>query len=878
MLLAGAALSLALLLAPAAGHAQSRPTVALTGGGGEVWSADLTVGNNRGLVGYLTRPEHTTGDLTSATFSWRGRTYTIENLVSNQTRGRGDSGDSWDILLDVSPPLIEDVPCLTLRLGDRWLNLADGMGDGRQFFWYGIELPWRFRDEVRVGIWEFMPAFEPRSMDGWGNNPREPELGMANRVLERRAGVSLAYGLTAEPAEGLPEPRVLSNLVSAQSGPMPNPVGATDMVWQWGQFLDHDISLTPQADPAETMRLAIPPGDPIFDPFNVGVRTMLFNRSTFEESTGGGADNPREQVNVITAFIDASNVYGSDEQRVLALRTNDGTGRLKTSRRGRYLPYNDDNLEIDQGNTRQVLFLAGDIRANEQLGLTALHTLFVREHNRLADAIAAEHPDMHGHEIFELARKIVGAQMQVITYHEFLPVLLGPGALGRYQGYDPDLDPTIGNEFSTAAYRFGHTMLSPALLLVDAAGREERLALRDAFFDPSLLPTLGIEGVLRGLARQHAQTIDTRIVDDVRNMLFGAPGGPARDLAALNIQRGRDHGVPDYNTVRTAYGLPPARTFADVSPDPLLLDALEEAYDDLSHLDLWVGGLAEEPLPGAMLGETFHTILVDQFRRLREGDRYWFEHDPFFLANTELLAEVRATTLADIIRRNTRIGDELAERAFGGPPPPVVSIEAAPDAVIEGAPATFTLTRSGPVAWALTVDVEVAGSAATGDGPTSTVAVTFAPGNATAILGVPTAADPTPQAERTVSARIAEARSHRVEAGRGAADLAVHDNDDLAAGLRPAGLASTCLLGELSARFNLVTYEGGSVEELMSCARSMEVKALHALVDGEWVSYIVGAPDFINRPFGEIFDWTLTPLTPLLAQSDEPPDEDADGN
>ena len=317
--------------------------------------------------------------------------------------------------------------------------------------------------------------------------------------------------------------------------------------------------------------------------------------------------------------------------------------------------------------------------------------------------------------------------------------------------------------------------------------------------------------------------------------------------------------------MRAAYGLPPALAFADVSPDPLLRDAFEEAYGEIGYLELWVGGLAEEPLPGAMIGETFHTILVDQFRRLREGDRYWFEHDPFFLANAALLAEVRATTLADIIRRNTTVGDELAERVFGGPLPPIVSIAAAPDPVVAGTPATFTLTRSGPVAWALTVDVEVAGVAVMPDSPTSTLAVTFAPGNVTASFSVPTDVD-APEAPRTVSARIAEARSYRVEAGR-----------DTAAVL-PAPGASACLLGEVTARLSLVIYGGGSVEELVSCARSMEVTALYALVDGVWVPYIVGAPEFVNRPFGEIFEWTLAPLTPLLAQTGEPPDEDADGN
>ena len=107
------------------------------------------------------------------------------------------------------------------------------------------------------------------------------------------------------------------------------------------------------------------------------------------------------------------------------------------------------------------------IRANEQVGLTALHTLFVREHNRLADVLVSENPGLNGNEIYEFARKIVGAQMQAITYNEFLPLLLGPDAIGPYGGYNPGVDPTITNEFSTAAYRFGHTMVSPSLLRVD---------------------------------------------------------------------------------------------------------------------------------------------------------------------------------------------------------------------------------------------------------------------------------------------------------------------------------------------------------------------------------------------------------------------------
>ena len=176
---------------------------------------------------------------------------------------------------------------------------------------------------------------------------------------------------------------------------------------------------------------------------------------------------------------------------------------------------------------------------------------------------------------------------------------------------------------------------------------------------PSLVARTGISGLLLGLATQQAQEVDPLIVDEVRNMLFGAPGGPVRDLAALNIQRGRDHGLASFNIARSAYGLPPAATFAEVSSDPYMQDALALAYGDIRLLDLWTGGLAEDHAPGSMLGETFSTIVAEQFRRLRDGDRYWHEHDPFFRANPALLAEVRATTLADVIRRNTPLDTEV---------------------------------------------------------------------------------------------------------------------------------------------------------------------------------------------------------------------------
>ena len=167
--------------------------------------------------------------------------------------------------------------------------------------------------------------------------------------------------------------------------------------------------------------------------------------------------------------------------------------------------------------------------------------------------MAAAHPSLSGQEIFEMARKIVGAEMQVITYNEFLPILLGPDSVGSYDGYDPAVDASIANEFPTAAYRVGHTMLSPDLLMVDENGNERTLSLADAFFALSRVTDEGISGLLRGLATQLAQQVDTQLVDPVRNMLFGPPGSPGRDLAALNIQRSRDHGLASYNTARQVW-------------------------------------------------------------------------------------------------------------------------------------------------------------------------------------------------------------------------------------------------------------------------------------------------------------------------------------
>ena len=635
---------------------RTSPTL-LTASTSELWSASLSVAQSTGAIGFVASSR--LGDVSDDQITIGGTSHTVTELT---VACNGPDTDCA-VRFAVSPAIDGRGDRLVLRLRQVWLNLADARSDGEVLTWTGVRVRLRVGDIVSVALREYPMSFGVRSLDGWGNNVENPEVGSAGIQLLRLAAADYV-GLSDVPTD-LPGPRAVSNIVAAQARSITNAAHATDMVWQWGQFLDHDISLTPKHSPAESLPIPVPTGDVVFDPAFAGTRTIAFNRSAHDTAAGG----TRQQLNVVTSFIDASNVYGSSLGRTQALRTNDGTVKLRTSSDGRFLPFNEFGLDNDSGgrgagSSRTDLFAAGDIRANEQVGLSALHTLFVREHNRLADLIAAAHPSLAGQEIFEVARKIVGAEMQVITYNEFLPILLGPDSVGSYDGYDSAVDASIANEFSTAAYRVGHTMLSPDLLMVDGNGNERTLSLADAFFAPSRVTDEGISGLLRGLATQHAQQVDTQLVDPVRNMLFGPPDSPGRDLAALNIQRSRDHGLASYNAARQAYGLPAATSFGDISSDPHVQVKLRSAYGEVEQVDLWTGGLAEDHVEGAMVGETFHTIIADQFRRLRDGDRFWYQNDTWFAANPDVLAEVDATTLADIIRRNTPIGDEIGDNVF----------------------------------------------------------------------------------------------------------------------------------------------------------------------------------------------------------------------
>jgi peroxidase len=496
--------------------------------------------------------------------------------------------------------------------------------------------------------------YEFRSIDGSGNNPIDPTRGAADTPLLRTTTNAYVDGSGEPPGGDQRGARDISNLVVEQDDLIPNAQRVTDFLWQWGQFIDHDMDLTPSIDPAEPFNIPVPPGDPYFDPNNTGTQVIELDRSLYEMING-----VREQVNVDTAYIDASQVYGSDEARAHELRRLDGSGKLKTSA-GDLLPYNVDGFP-NLPDTGAIYFLAGDLRSNEQLGLTAMHTLFMREHNFWADVFHAAEPWLDDDGIYFRARAIVGAEIQIITYRDFLPLLLGNPPLAPYRGYHPEVNATIANAFSGAAYRVGHTLLSPQLLRLDSHNHSiGNISLADAFFNPTQISSIGIEPYLRGLAKQRPQEVDAYVVDPVRNFLFGQPGQGGFDLAALNIQRGRDHGLPRYNQVRMDYGLPPYATFADMNPDRVIQARLAAAYASPDDVDIWLGALAEKHKAGMMVSETTYIILKDQFERLRDGDRFWYQ---IYLPRP-LVAMLEHQPLSDIIHRNTTIGHELQRDVF----------------------------------------------------------------------------------------------------------------------------------------------------------------------------------------------------------------------
>jgi peroxidase len=471
-----------------------------------------------------------------------------------------------------------------------------------------------------------------RTIDGTDNNQ---DFNTTGSEFTRIGDAHFADGISV-PLESV-NPRTVSNQVVGEGdAAVPNAEGVSGMMYAWGQFLDHDLDLS-QTDGVNHIDIAIPIGDPVFPDGSV----LSMTRAVIDSATGAGTNTAATAVNSITGWLDGSMVYGSTQGVADSLRLPDG--HMRTSEGG--------NLPLNADGT----MAAGDVRAQENPSLTALQTLFVREHNYQVDKLAAEHPDWDGNHLYEQARAIVGAEIASITYNEFLPLLLGSAAPGEYTGYDPTVNPTISEEFAGAAFRFGHSIVSNETERVDENGvvTGPELELRDTFFLPAeqFNADGGADGFLRHLGTDASQAMDARIVDGLRNFLFDPPVG--MDLAAINIQRGHDLGLGTLNETREALGLTPYTSFEQITDDAGTIAALKATFTDVGQIDLWTGGLSEKHVNGGLIGETFGKIIGDQFEALRDGDQYYYENVANGTFDAASLNEIQHTTLSDIIERVT---------------------------------------------------------------------------------------------------------------------------------------------------------------------------------------------------------------------------------
>ena len=338
------------------------------------------------------------------------------------------------------------------------------------------------------------------------------------------------------------------------------------------------------------------------------------------------------------------------------------------------------SLPIDTGGLVECLggqncFLAGDVRVNEQLGLLTMHTIWMREHNRIANELAKLNPQWKSEMVFQVARQIVGAELQKITFQDYLPLLLGKGfELISNFSYDPNTNPDIPNAFATAAFRFGHSQIRPLFDRLDQNFQPLSigpLSLLDSFFQPNQYEASGgTDPILRGLLARQARRTDEFVNDVLTNHLFQTNASShGMDLASLNIQRGRDHGLPPYMTWKRW-----AKRQCGVSSDfnsDLTMIRLLQTYGTLETVDLWVGGLAEKPLPGGVLGATFACIFAKTFSAVRNGDRFYYENTD--LSNATFTSQQRAAinnaSLSRVICDNTDNIQEIQPNAFRGDQP-----------------------------------------------------------------------------------------------------------------------------------------------------------------------------------------------------------------
>ncbi|XP_066294820.1 eosinophil peroxidase-like isoform X1 [Branchiostoma lanceolatum] len=547
-----------------------------------------------------------------------------------------------------------------------------------------------------------------RTADGNCNNINNPHWGAALQPFRRfvspryddQWNVPLGWDKSRE-YNGFPLPsaRQVSNVLLTSSEPEDDPE-YTHMLTEWGRFLRHDMEQTATAvgctvlasdgkilctDTCDNVSPCFPIPVPDDDPRinNTEKPCLPFTRSSSMCAVAVGQTSrpddltDREQINQVSSFIDASMVYGPSEELAQSLRdliTDEGLMRVQQradiSSGLDLLPVEEEEenpcKQDPAGGDTVPCFLAGDSRVNEDNRAIASHTIWVREHNRLARQLRVLNPHWSGDRLYQEARSIVAAEIAHITFSEYLPKILGPDAMedvGEYVEYDPDVDPSVRNAVAMAAFRLNDAATAPLVKRYDENYAEDpvigNVALRDTFFAPwRIVKESGIDPLVRGMIGSPTKlaTPTNVIHEDLTQNLFAQPDQPGLDVAAITIQRGRDHGIPFYNNWRDLCNMPPAESFDDLSgemSDADVRQKLSDVYGDVSNVDLWVAGLLEDHVTGGRAGPTFRCLIAEQLKLIRQGDRFWHENVGVFTAAQR--TQIGRVTYARVICDNTGV-------------------------------------------------------------------------------------------------------------------------------------------------------------------------------------------------------------------------------
>jgi peroxidase len=601
---------------------------------------------------------------------------------------------------------------------------------------------------------------EYRSANGAGNHRGDPARGSAPGVMKRGdEGADYADGLRRPHDRG--NERTLSNRFFAlkhdlteRERPDLNMVAVL-----FGQLLNHELEENRfYGHDVDNNKSFVTPDSPyqfvwILDEDDPIATFRGMNRIRdgvpcgvpFKPTQGEVVDGVFVPGTLTTSFLDLSQVYGPDAETQRVLRAfeggrmlvedYEGTSNIRTEFGPLSVDYAVTNmppkrsttgLHVDSTFSRlnpDEVCTAGDPRASENMGLLLMQTLFLREHNYRADALAAEHPDWDDETLFQEARRFTVALWQHILIDEWAATLFGPdftAQLGEYRGYDPDVDPRTRVVFATLALRAAHSLLHPY------APRNEDGSVSTLQNGHQWIPTDGTlpnvgqcnnavspmsyfgvsqggpEHVLRGMLATRSQQVGLIYHEAIHDIAFVSGG---TDLMTLDLARGRDNGIPPYHVVRDTYGgfdevggwdsLAQADTVTEkekralidagkkldrrtpiemflrfTARDPqnpshdelVIAEKIREVYLRADSIDAMIGALSEPHVEGSVVGRTMQNILADELKRSRDGDRFWYENDQF---SADELAAIKATTMRDLLLRHFELNpDHVPDQAF----------------------------------------------------------------------------------------------------------------------------------------------------------------------------------------------------------------------